>query len=766
MLKETVKKAPEALKNPTSQNAEVLGGTIASILAALFLSGTSISGTPIPASAALCGALSPVYSAAALAGGVMGFIIRGDVGAHIADIVSMVVIMLFRIVIAKVFARKQYRLFQISLSGIVYILASTVTATVIGFSGALFAAIIFRGVLCSALCAVFLIAVNTLRKVISSNAIKLTFEEKAALAAVYVLVTVALSAFAPAGINAARVLTDFLVIAAAAALGTGGGAIVFALSVLGMTLYSPELGRTGVLLAAGALVAGIFSVYGKLYVTAAYTVVTLLFCIMLGVPMGSIYIFAEIFIAAVIFMIIPDRLAVKFNTPQTDMSAERLKRFAAAYGKITEKIDRAASVLNNQATNGKNNSIDFAQIFSKVCENCPDAPDCIMQNPKHFNRECNLYTEYLRQEGFLTPADLHISGCSYREILAKNINKEYSLYKFILGGGINSGQIEAITIREMEITRKLFENAANSIIVSPDEQMTTYLTNILEKDNRKVLISAGFDNDNIYHAEILVSTELDNKTEDSISRVLSRKLSRQFREKPFKQRRGQSPGSNDTGYKYRYIYSEEYKFELSYGVSDTPAPEDFSDGYSGDSHAVFEDGFGNVTFVISDGMGSGARAAVESAMTVSLISELLESGADPKTTLRFVNLALEIKSSDETTATADILTLNQYSGKTSLYKMGAAKTIAAVSGATREFSGTSLPAGILPDNAPDSFSFYVTDGDNIALFSDGITEESYPRLREMLLTSGISPDSAAKVLVENDRNFRADDKTLFFITVN
>jgi serine/threonine protein phosphatase PrpC len=462
--------------------------------------------------------------------------------------------------------------------------------------------------------------------------------------------------------------------------------------------------------------------------------------------------------------------------------------------------------LNNQALNGKNNSIDFANVFTKVCENCPDFENCVMKNPKHFNRECNIYTEYLKQNGFLTPAELHINGCLYKDIIAKDINKEYNYYKYIQNSGINSGQIEEITIREMDVTRKLFESAGAGIITSPDPQTSLFIKSLLETGAKKAVVNCGFDADKNYHAEILVSSELDGRTSERITRFLSSKISKKFREKPFKERikwgqTGTKSGSQYGGqlggqlgggfadghfvgksvdnysgnsdsllYKYRYVYSEEYKFELAYGIFDTPAPEDLSEGYSGDSHAVFEDGFGNVAFIISDGMGSGARAAVESAMTVSLITELLEGGADPQNTLRFVNLALEIKSSDETTATADILMLNLYSGKVNLYKMGAARTIAAVSGVTREFSGTSLPAGILCDNEPDSFTFRIAEGDKIALFSDGITEECYPKLREMLLTSGISPDSAAKISAENDRNCsegsRTDDKTIFFVAVD
>ncbi|MDR0974671.1 MAG: SpoIIE family protein phosphatase [Ruminococcus sp.] len=768
MLKEKTTSAPNIKQ---TIDFTIPGGTILAIAASALLSGTSISGTPIPASAALCGALPPLFSAAALAGGVTGFIIRGNVGTHITDIVAMAAIVLFRTILARIFERniktekKQYKNFRILLVGIIYILSSLVTATAFGISFALIAAIIFRGILCTVACALFTEVLRAFPKLFakgSESALATSAPDtKAAFAVCYILIITALSPLAPFGINFARITSDFFIIAAAS-YGAGSAAVVYTLSVLGLTLYSPELGRTGILLAAGAVTAGNFHMYGKLPVTAAYTIITLLFCIMAGVPMGTVYIFTEIFIAALVFMLLPDRFTAFFSdrleVKTVDVTAERLKRFAFSFGKLVEKIDRAASVLNNQTVNGKNNSIDFANVFGKICENCAIYDNCVMQNPKHLTRECSIYTDYLEKDGFITPSNIHINGCENKETIAKQINKEYNLYKYILGNGINSGQIEAITIREMDITKKLFESAVSGIIISPDIKTGDFLKSLLEKD-KKISVNCGFDYDNYYHAEILTTEELGSRAVDKIIEILTRKLSRKFREKPLKER-------CHTEFKYRYIFSEEYRFELSYGVCDTPAPEDFSDGYSGDSHTVFEDGFGNVFFVISDGMGSGARAAVESAMTVSLITELLKSGADPLNTLRFVNLALEIKSSDETTATADILIINLYSGKVNLYKMGAAKTIAGVSGVTREFSGQSLPAGILSDNEPDSFSFRVSEGDKVALFSDGISEEMHPKLREMLLSSGISPDSAARLSVESTGSDRSDDKTLFFIAVN
>jgi stage II sporulation protein E len=282
-------------------------------------------------------------------------------------------------------------------------------------------------------------------------------------------------------------------------------------------------------------------------------------------------------------------------------------------------------------------------------------------------------------------------------------------------------------------------------------------------------VCCGTDALGFYHAEIFVVGGKTVNTTDTVVKIITRSTGR-ILEAPLVE---QLTVGQDEKPHYRIRFSEEYKYRMDDGVFETPAPESTSEGYSGDNHTGFEDGFGNVYRIISDGMGSGARAAVESSMAVSLLSELIRNGADPLSAIKFTNLALQIKSSDETTATVDMLIFNRYSGKITIYKMGASKSFAAISGGIREYAGQSLPAGILTENEPDIFTFRADTGDKLAIFTDGISENVYPKIREMLLSDGISSERAAKIIGDfsQDKEHetyeyeREDDKTLLIISV-
>ena len=60
----------------------------------------------------------------------------------------------------------------------------------------------------------------------------------------------------------------------------------------------------------------------------------------------------------------------------------------------------------------------------------------------------------------------------------------------------------------------------------------------------------------------------------------------------------------------------------------------------GDSVSTFSDAFGNHCFLLSDGMGSGGRAAIDSLMTCSMLKRLLCAGFGTSAAFRLINLSL------------------------------------------------------------------------------------------------------------------------------
>ncbi|MDE6745168.1 MAG: SpoIIE family protein phosphatase, partial [Oscillospiraceae bacterium] len=186
---------------------------------------------------------------------------------------------------------------------------------------------------------------------------------------------------------------------------------------------------------------------------------------------------------------------------------------------------------------------------------------------------------------------------------------------------------------------------------------------------------------------------------------------------------------------------------------------------SGDSDAVFRDGLGNLCILLSDGMGSGVRAAVESRMTVSVMTRLLRAGIGSSAAVRMLNGLLITKSPEEIFATIDLLKINLFTGKAELVKLGAAQTFLKTNGTVKTVESRTTPVGIVGSCEIDKRTAQLSDGDQIVMITDGICEECFPRVRELMLSIGVTAQDCAERIVaaaEKDKEenlSRQDDKT-------
>ncbi len=146
-------------------------------------------------------------------------------------------------------------------------------------------------------------------------------------------------------------------------------------------------------------------------------------------------------------------------------------------------------------------------------------------------------------------------------------------------------------------------------------------------------------------------------------------------------------------------------------------------GISGDAYSTFSDGKGRSFMILSDGMGSGGRAAVDGAMASGLMTRLLKAGFGYDCSLSILNSAMLFKSTDESLATVDVACVDLFSGRCEMLKAGAAPTVVRRSGKCGVAQSTSLPAGILRDVGFDKAVVKLRAGDIIVLMSDGAAGE-------------------------------------------
>ena len=141
----------------------------------------------------------------------------------------------------------------------------------------------------------------------------------------------------------------------------------------------------------------------------------------------------------------------------------------------------------------------------------------------------------------------------------------------------------------------------------------------------------------------------------------------------------------------------------------------------GDCLREFTDEFGNRTVVLSDGMGTGGRAAVDAAMAAEYFGGLIENSVSFDNALKIVNSVLDLKSTSESLATIDAAHFNLFSGKVEFYKAGAAVSFVRKNGKCSLIESASLPAGILNDISFAKEKVMLSKGDIVVMVSDGVT---------------------------------------------
>ena len=147
-----------------------------------------------------------------------------------------------------------------------------------------------------------------------------------------------------------------------------------------------------------------------------------------------------------------------------------------------------------------------------------------------------------------------------------------------------------------------------------------------------------------------------------------------------------------------------------------------SSSVSGDSYECFNDGRGRQILVISDGMGTGARAAVDGAMASGLLARLIKAGFGFDCALKVVNSSLLVKSSDESLATLDIACIDLFTGQVDFLKAGAPASFIRKNGKAHRLENASLPAGILQEVSFARNSAMLGAGDIVLMASDGALE--------------------------------------------
>lgn len=143
---------------------------------------------------------------------------------------------------------------------------------------------------------------------------------------------------------------------------------------------------------------------------------------------------------------------------------------------------------------------------------------------------------------------------------------------------------------------------------------------------------------------------------------------------------------------------------------------------SGDNYSILELDCGKLVVILSDGMGSGEKACLESSAVIERMETLLEAGHTVNRAMNIVNNTLLAAGELSNMSTLDVCSLDLYTGNCEFRKMGAAASFIKSSVYVEPVAMNRLPLGIFFRNEDDFISRELMDKDYLIMVTDGVLD--------------------------------------------
>ena len=192
---------------------------------------------------------------------------------------------------------------------------------------------------------------------------------------------------------------------------------------------------------------------------------------------------------------------------------------------------------------------------------------------------------------------------------------------------------------------------------------------------------------------------------------------------------------------------EETRFRLLSGTArECKEKEDLS----GDNFSCHELPGGRVMLCLSDGMGSGRQAFLESQLVTETLEELLDAAFAPERAIYMVN-SLMLVQEEQVPVTLDLALVDLYTGKARFFKQGAVGTFIRRGNQVLQIEPGALPVGVDCEAVPLSEELQLQNGDMIVMVTDGVLDALEGEDKEAILCEYLAASAG-----HNARELAAD----------
>ena len=478
------------------------------------------------------------------------------------------------------------------------------------------------------------------------------------------------------------------------------------------------------------LVASIFRESGKLFTALSFNIIFVIVTLYSGVFNNISFI--EALVGTGIFLLIPKKIYNKISLEiNKDKKVGHFSevRFAEIKDELTERLRDFTEVLsimgkslNNLVGNDK---LAIKNKGNALVENLSDrtCSDCDMRYmcwKRELHQTYNAFSDLIR--------NYENNSGSFPHELEKKCIKKYALVKN-LEDIMNIYMVNETLKSRLGEGRKILSNHINNMSVTISEIVDEFgnelhLCTDVEKSIKKSLLKYGINfgslicyNDKNGRIKIKMQMENCMGSQACIKTVLpiiSETIGKNM-----------SIGSegcniNSKNNMCEIVIEEAPKYHINSHVAVATKE---GEKFTGDSYSYGRTKDGNYITVISDGMGSGPEAGLESKVSVEIIEKFMEVGFDEKIAIDAVNAIMSIKfSEDEKFSTLDMNKIDLYTGNAKFMKVGAIESFIKRGNKVEVINSNTLPFGVLEEPDVDTVEKQVGNGDVIVSISDGILD--------------------------------------------
>ncbi len=550
---------------------------------------------------------------------------------------------------------------------------------------------------------------------------------------------------------------------------TGTGVMLGVLCGVGSDFFMPILGAFSLC----GFLSGVFSKFGKGGVIAGVILANGIMAVYTGSAMESVLSLYEVLVASVIFGFVPIRWieTVKNLLCIDDENRENIIKIKTGIkSKLTlvaEAASNMARTINNFSVKENDSLEDVSTIFDraadKVCTKCRKATICWGRDFNNTYDEMFKLLDILKSKGVVKSEDITerlAANCSNTTKLIDELNHQYDLYRVHQVWHSKISESRKLMSKQLDGMSEIIEKLSCDIDKETgDRAVSAYeIRTRLEMSGIKVKdIHLTDDPYNRPKVELIVKAHnaqgKERRTIEKIVKSISG-CSRMSKEEVMENKK-----------LMRLIFSAEERFAV-----ETDHASRGVDCKNGDNFRMIHLKGGKFVIALSDGMGTGERAAKESQAMLELIDSFLEAGFDCRVAVRMINSIMTMKSEEEAFVTLDLCIIDLYTGEARFIKTGAEPSfILNKGGRVRTVRSASLPVGLIADAEAEVVTTKIQDGDKIVMMTDGVsmseTENSW--VGGFLKDKSDSSDKISQEIlnhaIEQNKGVMKDDMTVLTV---